>query len=628
MKRRKVQNGPLKSLMRDKSVVEAIKNDLETIKQETRQLVGAGVGAESLLGENESVLESLQLETVLEKPVDQLDQFGLLEAIILSTGRPPLLIKDGIWEKPRNPEIADRLEKARTCLENAIPKVGRVELLNSHLSYVGTGWMIDEDIMITNRHVAATFAMKDGETIVMRRNPFGMELEVQVDFNEEFESPNPPFVVDMEEVLHIEDDRPGNPDLALIRVKRVPDLPEPIELSPLAVRFDDEVAVIGYPARDSSRNDPFLMAELFNNIYEVKRLSPGRISGVRSDRLIMTHDCTTLGGNSGSVVVNLEDGKAAGLHFAGIFEEDNFAVTSEILREKMAGLGRRLIVSMPELEEAAEAPDRKELESRTGYDEDFLGQASVPLPQAAKGVLSPVNGREDHLLHYLHFSVAMHLERKLAMFTACNIDGNSLFGIRRGRDRWEKDPRMDKDLQIGNELYRHNPLDRGHLVRRLDPAWGDTREEAIQAADDTFFYTNATPQHSRLNQREWLRLEEFILDNAATHDLKVTVFTGPVFSDRDREYRGVRLPEEYWKVVVVINAFGGDLSATGYLLSQSEFVEDLEFVFGEFKTYQVPIKTIEEKTGLFFGELTTHDPLRMIESIGPRQISGAGDLLL
>ena len=30
-----------------------------------------------------------------------------------------------------------------------------------------------------------------------------------------------------------------------------------------------------------------------------------------------THDCTTLGGNSGSVVLDLTTGEAVGLHFAG-----------------------------------------------------------------------------------------------------------------------------------------------------------------------------------------------------------------------------------------------------------------------------------------------------------------------
>ena len=632
MKKSNFENGPLKSLMRDKAVMEAIKEDVEALKSKVVEQVGVGenVGADaSLEGSVGAEVESRNIEAMLEGNESVGGSFGIEEAIILVTGRPPLLIKDGLWEKPRIPEMSDRLEQARTHLETAIPKVARVELLNSpSKSYVGTGWMIDEDVMITNRHVANEFAIRNNETIFMRTTPFGEELQVQVDFNEEHESPNPPFAVKMIEVLHIEKDLPGHPDMALIRLEKVDNLPEPIELSPLRVEFDDDVAVIGYPARDSGRNDALVMADLFNNIYEVKRLSPGRISGVRPDRFIMTHDCTTLGGNSGSVVLNLEDGKAAGLHFAGIFKDDNFAVTSEVLRERLSNLGRRLVVSGTDLSGMTEkVPTKAELDSRGGYDPDFL-DINVPLPQVAEGVLAPVINRDDSLLHYLHFSVAINQERRLAMYTGCNIDGNKLFGIRRGRDRWNLDPRMKDEFQIGNELYKRNPLDRGHLVRRLDPAWGDSRGEAVEAADDTFFYTNSTPQHSKLNQREWLRLEEYILDNAATHELKVTVFTGPVFSVRDREYRGIRLPEEYWKVVALINSFSGALSATGYLLSQSEFVEDLEFVFGEFKTYQVPIKLIEEKTGLVFGELPKSDPLNMIESAGPRLIQDANSMRL
>ena len=42
----------------------------------------------------------------------------------------------------------------------------------------------------------------------------------------------------------------------------------------------------------------------------------------------MRHDCSTLGGNSGSVVLSLETGEAVGLHFAGRFLEANFAVPS------------------------------------------------------------------------------------------------------------------------------------------------------------------------------------------------------------------------------------------------------------------------------------------------------------
>jgi endonuclease G, mitochondrial len=70
------------------------------------------------------------------------------------------------------------------------------------------------------------------------------------------------------------------------------------------------------------------------------------------------------------------------------------------------------------------------------------------------------------------------------------------------------------------------------------------------------------------------------------------------------------------------------VSATGYILRQSEFIKDLEFVFGEFKTYQVPTHSLEQKTRLTFGTISYFDPLDRIESAGPRLIQGPADLLL
>jgi DNA/RNA endonuclease G (NUC1) len=64
----------------------------------------------------------------------------------------------------------------------------------------------------------------------------------------------------------------------------------------------------------------------------------------------------------------------------------------------------------------------------------------------------------------------------------------------------------------------------------------------------------------------WAGLEDYILDNADNRDLKVSVFTGPVLAADDDAYRGVQLPRQFWKVVVMVKE-SGELSATGYLLS-------------------------------------------------------------
>ena len=197
---------------------------------------------------------------------------------------------------------------------------------------------------------------------------------------------------------------------------------------------------------------------------------------------------------------------------------------------------------------------------------------------------------------------------------------------RAGKDLWAFDPRIPQATQTGNELYAGNDLDRGHLVRRLDPAWGPS---ARQGEKDTFFFTNCAPQHADFNQRLWLELENYLLDNADTRGFRATVFTGPVFRTDDPAYRDTLLPQAFWKVAVMINNETGALSATGYLVSQAGLIADLEFVFGSFKTYQVPIRDIESWTGLGFGTLRTHDPLNAVEGVtAVRELTSPADIVI
>ncbi|MFC0337379.1 endonuclease G [Kushneria avicenniae] len=248
----------------------------------------------------------------------------------------------------------------------------------------------------------------------------------------------------------------------------------------------------------------------------------------------------------------------------------------------------------------------EELSTRQGYAPDFLKDMPVPLPlpyEALAEDVTPVLGREDGRLDYTHFSLVMSRSRRLALFTAVNIDSSALVSVPRGSDHWRFDPRIDPSLQAGPDLYSRNPLDRGHLVRRTAPNWGD---EAEQANDDTFYFTNATPQLAGFNQQTWLGLEDYLLDNARADRQRITVFSGPIFDPDDRLYRGIRIPEAYWKVV----AFMGDdgrPSATAYMIEQGDGLDQLGFVFGQYRTYQRSVARIEALTGLDFGDLSTFD---------------------
>jgi endonuclease G len=271
-----------------------------------------------------------------------------------------------------------------------------------------------------------------------------------------------------------------------------------------------------------------------------------------------------------------------------------------------------------------------------GYNPDFLGsQYYLPLPKLADNLKSKVAKLKDgsEILNYLHFSIVMNADRRLAFYTATNIDGNNLVNIKRVRDRWYFDPRLDQKYQAGPKLYEGNPLDRGHLVRRLDPCWGPNAKDA---GEDTFHFTNCSPQHERLNQRDWLEVEDYILKTADNANVQISVFTGPIFREDDMIYRNeYLLPADFWKVVAFVNK-NGKLNATAYLRTQKNYLENMEFFDDEFKTWQVPIAQVEALTGLSFGLPTDADPMAR-EAVGKglesqrrniRRIRSSADIML
>lgn len=265
-------------------------------------------------------------------------------------------------------------------------------------------------------------------------------------------------------------------------------------------------------------------------------------------------------------------------------------------------------------------------DGRAGYDPAFLGKA-VPLPALGPdalrhGAQAKIAGTTDDVLRYLHFSIVFNADpaRKIAFFTAVNIDGTSWTNLNRGDgDTWYYDPRLPEALQNGDELYGNekvpggNYFDRGHLVRRLDPVWGDLRT-AAQANDDTFYWTNCSAQYKGFNEGKnlWAGLEDFILYNTDQENVRATVFSGPVLRDDDELHRGIMIPQLFWKVVIVADS-AGTLSSSAYMVSQQDYALGIPFErlpVGPNSTkpgqnFQVPIAKIVADTGIQFDAVVT-----------------------
>lgn len=566
------------------------------------------------------------------------------EAIVLRFGRPSLPIRNDSFDIPLADYWKARLYPTKSKLDNAIRSVGRIEVPDLNMPYQGTGWVIAPGIIVTNRHVALLFGRRGpGSKFSFKTTPFGDRFHARIDFREE-DIPTEEFEVRIAEILYIaRDDTNARtyPDIAFVRAEKPDDraLPPPIPLFNGQAKRDQVVAAIGYPAQDPY-NPIADQLRIFGGRFDVKRLAPGQVMD-RVDDDTFSHDCTTLGGSSGSVILDIATGSAAGLHFAGAFKDANYAVSAATLKEALADTGKGVTVTTlaPSTPSQAE-PERKlkvaDLADRTGYQADFLGTAKkrVPLPRLDAALMAEVakqpgsSGTPDnerHILPYEHYSVVMHARRRMALYAASNIDGATINRIKRTTDPWALDPRIDKTYQIGNRLYVDNDFDRGHLVRRLDPAWGaDPKRGEL----DTFFFTNCTPQIHYFNDTLWGDLEDYLLDNTDTLNFRACLFTGPRLADNDPEYRDVLIPTAYWKVAVMVHAERDELTATAYLVSQSDLLTHVEFAYGQFKTYQIPVTRVEAMTGLDFGPLTKHDPFVPEEGIGFRELLSPEQIVL
>jgi endonuclease G, mitochondrial len=556
-----------------------------------------------------------------------------LRNIVLRVGRPVLAIVGGkarLQFRDSESEVwRSRLEASSEGLRRAATAVGRIDVEGlPPLEFVGTGWVIDKNTIITNRHVARAFGERAGARFTFKQGARGRPIAAAIDFLEEAGRAQR-RVFDIVDIVHIEDD--DGPDFALLRVEdrsRGRELAPPIPLAVAPPRPDQQVAVIGYPARDGRVPDQKLVESIFGDVYDKKRLAPGQVTKAQPD--VVLHDCSTLGGNSGSVVLDLATGEAVGLHYAGRFLETNYAVPAAVVAERVRQLRQKpagrppqphrpppstpgIATHTPDVGVAVE-PDLIEegvpadYVGRAGYDPMFLGEL-VPLPEPASSsdvLMFPWQGTEERELKYEHFSVVMSRSRRLCLFSAGIIDGSQPKRFK--RPPWRLDPRIPKQQQIIGECYGNSPLfSRGHMTRREDPIWGES-EAASLGNSDSMHVTNTVPQMQPFNAGIWLGLESYALEHARSDQMRISVFTGPFLLPDDPVRNGVLIPRSFWKVIAFVHDGTGALCATGYTMSQEMFLVPDEFVFGQHTTAQTRIATIEARTGLSFGRLAAIDP--------------------
>lgn len=262
-----------------------------------------------------------------------------LESIVRTDGtRPSFMIRNGVPDLATSPIGTWRavFDDESDKLQLAISSVGRIDDPAAEQGFQGTGCLIGENLVMTNRHVLQAIASPDASGV------WTLKPGISIDFRHEYRLPN---LVKRREItgvvfagskpidfFHIDHDKL---DLALLELAPPAtnaDRPEHVLAVDATIDWGtprQQVFVIGYPGAPSpGLAAPSLLEQLFKSTYGHKRIAPGMVTSAAGSlpdnerSWTLAHDATTLAGSSGSCTIVMgRKSAAAGLHYGGSWRD-------------------------------------------------------------------------------------------------------------------------------------------------------------------------------------------------------------------------------------------------------------------------------------------------------------------
>ena len=304
---------------------------------------------QEVLTDSEQVLEKILAGKKVES--DDTRSNTAYEALVKMQGRPVIRLDDTPinLDDPNLQEWVGKIGLLYDDLPKLSGSVGRIDVDGVHH---GTGFVVAPGVIMTNRHVVEGFAAPIPSAD--RPDRWLFERSATINFSPEADDTKREFV--LQEVLFTGPDRITGDllinhdelDLAFVAVEETNadgiSLPKILNFASYrrATSVNEEIFLIGYPAAPSSypkdENGRYRievvkrLRELFGVEFGRCYLSPGLVEvpvtrfaqGTRP--ISFAHDATSLGGSSGSCVLNFSNKpRVVGLHYGGDWLRANFA---------------------------------------------------------------------------------------------------------------------------------------------------------------------------------------------------------------------------------------------------------------------------------------------------------------
>lgn len=236
--------------------------------------------------------------------------------------------------------------------------------------------------------------------------------------------------------------------------------------------------------------------------------------------------------------------------------------------------------------------------------------------------LNPENYYVEHTVTYnnqeiLNYAYEWVDSKKHTAWVAYSFDNvTSLKKVKR-TDAWNVDPALPEGMSTEEADYKSDGFDKGHICA------SDERAYCTEANEQTFYFTNMTPQMSSFNQGYWITVEEIVkkwarsgvydklyVTKGGTVDQLLVNFTGtkvaadgkmPQTDSAGLTNHGLACPKYYFTAVLAEKS--GDYSAIGLIIEHRDdygYTNDNPVSSSIIKTHALSIDDLELKTGLDF----------------------------
>jgi len=204
--------------------------------------------------------------------------------------------------------------------------------------------------------------------------------------------------------------------------------------------------------------------------------------------------------------------------------------------------------------------------------------------QAGSYNLMPEAGSGQFVKHN-YYSLVYNEFHEQADWVAYKIDPGRLEAVSRRTDRFMADDSIITGSATSQD-YSRSGYDRGHLAPAADMAFSDL------AMEESFYYSNISPQLPGFNRGIWKSLEEVVRNDALNAD-SVYIFTGPVYRGDEKTIGpdSVTVPSGFYKITLSFN--GKNMVARSWLLPHETGLKEPSF-------YRVTVDSIEVATGIDF----------------------------